>query len=342
MNQKVLLLGGPGKIGKGTLQKILNQNFTVGIFKRSSNKDEYLDSKVRFYYGDRNSSTDIEFAITDFRPDVVIDFVCFTPAQANIISGLVEGRVAQYIFISTCDVYGFPLSCLPMKETDPWRKTNSVYAENKRLCEEFFTSRFHPSRFPLTISRPAYSMANDFVLTAFSRDGGKYLIPRLKAGYPILVPGDGTTLIQPGVAINTGHMIARLIGNEKTIGKSYTCGHPTFMSHDEYISLFADYIKVKPNIIHIPTDLLYSLNTPEIHNSILEDITRYNIAFSMEKFLVDFPDFIWEVSLDEAVKEYIDYNNKMNLFASLDEVIYEDRIIKKYEEMSAIFSSNIL
>lgn len=339
MSIKVLMLGGPGKIGKGTLQKILNNDYQVAIFKRTTNEDANLQSRVKFYKGSRDSKNDIEYAINDFKPDVIIDYVCFTPEQAEIIAKIIEGRLAQYIFISTCDVYGFPLSRLPMRETDPWRKTNSQYAENKRICEEILSFKQHPQNFPITICRPSYSMANDFVLTAFSREGGKYLIPRLRAGYPVLVPGDGTTLIQPGVALNTGHMVAAMIGKDFTIGKNYTCGHPTFISNDEYIGLFANYLKVKPNIVHIPTDLLYTLNTPEIQNSILNDITRYNVAFSMDAFIADFPDFIWEVSLEQAVKDYIEFNDCMDLFPSVNEAIYEDKVIKKFREICTSFKN---
>ena len=341
MNKKVLMIGGPGKIGSGTLIKLKQQNYDVAIFKRLPEPDNLLLKDVSVYYGNRDSISDLENCINKFNPDIIIDFVCFTPNQANDIIAVLKGRISQFIFVSTVDVYGYPLSALPMSESDIWKKTNSTYAENKLQCEKIFRNSYDQGNIPLVVARPAYSMANEFVLTAFSREGGKYLIPRLRSGKAILVPGDGTTLMHVGVAKNTGSMIARMIGVDMTIGKSYNCAHHSFLSHDDYIKLFSDALKVKPNIVHIPTDLLFSLNSPEVSESILEDLTRHNIAFSNDTFLSDFPDFVWEISLEQAVQEYIKFNDENNLFATVDEIIYEDRLIEVFQKLSREFQNNL-
>jgi len=330
---KVLFIGGPGNISTSTARDLLERNMQVGVFTLpGSPDDDEMMKYLKMYYGDRNNPAEMQKVLDDFKPDVLIDFACFTLQQAEQLLGIIYGKVSQFIFISTVDVYGYPLSRIPMRENDPWEPPNCKYAADKRACEELYWSRFDKVRLPLTVVRPSYSMGKRFVLTALTRGGGKYLIPRLRAGMPVLVPGDGTTLIHVSSSYNTGRMVARLVGNEPSIGKSYTCGHDTFRSHDDYIKIFAKVLGVEANIVHVPTDVLNAMDSKEIKASILNDLTRYNVAFSVENFINDFPDFKWEMSLEDAAREYIEWNDKKGNFADVSVEIFEDRIVKAWQE----------
>jgi nucleoside-diphosphate-sugar epimerase len=331
--RKVFFVGGPGNISSSTALDLLNRGYSLGIFTLTGrHDDEGIKDKVKMYYGDRNNTESLREAFESFRPDIVIDFTCFTPEQAQSMLDLAFGKVEQFIFISTCDVYGFPLSKIPMTENDSFNPPNCRYAADKRKCEELLWQRYESSGFPLTVVRTSYSMGKRFVITALSRAGGRYLIPRLRAGMPVLVPGDGTTLTHPSAAYDTGRMIARMVDSEISIGKSYTCGSETYMTHDEYIHLFANALGVQPNIVHIPSDLILNIECDGIKPTLLEELTRYNVAFSMENFKVDFPDFKWEKPLIQAAREYIEWNDKMGNFPDPSEEIYEDRIIRLYQE----------
>ena len=107
---RILFIGGPGNISSSCADQLVKNGKKIAIFKRSQNVDLFFEGKVQFYTGDRNEITDLEKAINDFKPDKVIDFVCFEPVHADQISSLVINKVVQYIFVSTVDVYGYPLS----------------------------------------------------------------------------------------------------------------------------------------------------------------------------------------------------------------------------------------
>ena len=49
-------------------------------------------------------------------PDVLIDFVCFEPAQAEAVAEVAKGRVGHLVFVSSVDAFGFPLLELPAPE----------------------------------------------------------------------------------------------------------------------------------------------------------------------------------------------------------------------------------
>lgn len=327
---KVFLIGGPGNISSTTITDLTSRGDEVAVFSLPQSLANLSASTFRKYPGDREDTPALAAALQDFHPDIVIDFVCFHPTQAQALYSLLKGRVAQCIFISTVDVYGYPLSHLPMRESDPFSPPNCEYAANKRLCEEFYQSRFHPINFPLSICRPVYSFGNHFVLTAMSRGGGRYLITRLRNHMPILVPGDGTTLLHVSASYNTGRMIARVAGHTPSIGEDYTIGHNEFMTHEQYIHMWARLLGVEPLIVHIPLDVILSFNTPET-NELLPILTGFNVAFSVDKFKTAFPDFQWTMSLEEWGRRYIVYNDEHGNFPQPEEEIIDDRIIHSYQ-----------
>lgn len=328
--EKVLLIGGPGNISTGTVSELMAKGFETGIFTLPASPAGGFEKSVKFYRGDRNSPEDLKKAVDAFGPDVVIDFACFRPEQAKQTADVLKDRISQYIFISTVDVYGFPLTHLPMRETDRKIAGNCQYARDKMKCEEVLLTMADSGQLPLTIVRPIYSFGPEFVLDLFSRSGGRYMIPRLRAGKPILVPGGGNTLIHASCAYDTGRMIAQLAGHYRSIGRSYNCGHDSPMTHDEYVGLFAKVLKVEPKLVHIPFEVLLGLNLPEINDEILPILTRFNLFFSTEAFTKEFPDFKRKLSLEEAARQYVEHNDRLGRFGDPNEENFEDRIIKAW------------
>ena len=328
---RVLFIGGPGNLSTSAIQELLSRSYQVAVLSTGEHFSE-LDPRVKQYPGNRNELPVLQQVIEDFGPDIVLDFVLFTPEQAERILSIVEGKLRQFVFISTVDVYGYPLSRLPFREDDLWYPTTqSAYAENKRQCEAILRAHYHPARFPLTIVRPAYSFGPRFILSFMSRDQGPAMLRRLKTGRPILVPGDGTTLMHVSSAVNTGKMIATLVDASRAIGKDYTCGHPVFTTHAGYIRLFAHVLGVEPNIVYIPTEIITAVDHPEICRCLLHALTRFNVAFSIDRFLRDFPVFQWEVTLDNWARQVVEWNKQQGLLNGPDEEILDDRIIRAWE-----------
>lgn len=327
---KVLIIGGPGNLSASTLPELIKRSYQIAVYSTGQSFVD-LDPGVKRFQGDRNDTPRLSQVLEEYKPDIVIDFVLFTPVQAERFLPLVDGKVRQYIFISTADVYGYPLSRLPFREDDLWYPTTqSTYAENKRQCEAYLRSRYHPARFPLTIVRPAYSFGPKFLVSFMSREQGPAMLRRLKTGRPVLVPGDGTTLMHVSAAANTGKMIAALVDASRAIGKDYTCGHPIFTTHAGYVRLLAHALGVEPYMVTIPTDIIATVNHPQARSSLLLTQTRFNVAFSIDRFLRDFPDFQWKVSLDNWARQVVDWNIREGVLDQPDAEILDDRIIQAW------------
>lgn len=324
---RILLLGAPGNISASTIDLLTEQHHSIFVLTNFQGDLSDYQQKVTFFHGDRNETNDLIYARDNSKAEIVIDYSCFMPEQAESAVKAFSQMVVQYIFVSTVDVYGYPLSQLPMPEDGKRNAPNCPYAANKAKCEEIF-QRPGTEVLPLTIVRPAYSMGNRFLLTALSRDGGYTLIPRLRAGKPVFSPGDGTALIHAGNAYNTGRMIAQIAGDTRCIGEDFTLANDTVTSYDDYIKITADHLNAKPQFVHIPTDFVYESNLPGTEDILLNDLTRYNVYFDISKFRRFFPDFKWKKSLSESIREFIQYNE--DNFKDVDTFSFEDQIIEKY------------
>jgi nucleoside-diphosphate-sugar epimerase len=332
MAERALFIGGPGTLSASAIQALLEQSYQVGVFSHPSRFSE-LPLQARSYPGDRHDTSALVSAIQDFNPDIILDFVCYSPQEAEQTLSLVVGKVRQFIFVSTVDVYGYPLSRLPLREDDPWHElTQSQYAADKRLCEAIFRSKYHPTQFPLTIARPAYSFGPRFILSFTSRAYGVHMLRRLKAGSPVLVPGDGTTLMHVSSAENTGRMIAALVDAPQALGKDYTCGHPTFTTQDGYIRLFAGALGVQPNLVHVPTDVITSIDHPEARTCLLHALTRFNVAFSIDRFLRDFPEFRWNIPIEAWARQVVEWNERNGYLIPTDDEFFDDLVIASWRK----------
>jgi nucleoside-diphosphate-sugar epimerase len=334
---RAFFIGGPGTLSASTIQALLERGYQVGVYSHPSHFNE-LDPAVMTYAGDRKDFERLDEAMQAFKPDVVLDFICYTPQESEQVLPLIRDKICQFVFISTVDVYGYPLSRLPFREDDPWHvETQSEYAANKRLCERVFNAASSGEEIPLTIVRPAYSLGPRFILNFTSRDYGVHMLRRLKTGLPVMVPGDGTTLMHVSTARNTGNMIAALVGAPQALGKTYTCGHPTFTTHENYVRLFADALGVEPNLVHIPTEVITTYPDPMAQTCLLHALTRFNVAFSIDRFLRDFPEFHWEVSLKDWTRHVIDWNEKAGLLDGPDDEIFDDRVITSWQKCLNIY-----
>lgn len=330
---RVMFLGGPGNISESTISYFLEKDTPVAVIKRTQGGLLGLEGKIRVYYGDRNQLEVLDHALVDFKPDTVIDCTCFETEQAEtVIRAAQNNSFDRLVFVSTADVYGYPLTNLPMREDDPWNEPNGKYAADKKRIEELYQKAFRDGKPALTIVRPGYSLGKTFALTSFDRNRGAYLVTRIRQGRPVYSPGDGTTLIDAGAAYNTGRMIARICEDDNTIGQAYNCANHVAVTYDEYIRAFADALGKPVNIVHIPTDFMFSLCRQEVKDSILGELARFNLYFSVDKFRAQFPDFTWDYTLVDAVREFISYQESVGGLEGTEELMFEDKVVDLWIE----------
>jgi hypothetical protein len=136
-----------------------------------------------------------------------------------------------------------------------------------------------------------------------------------------------------GWGYDVGRMAGRIIGDAKTFGKSYTLSAENCLTRDGYISLFTDYLGVNPERVYIPPE--YIERFPGVEQiARIPHLYRINMAFSLENFKQDFPDYQW-LPLSRGVKEFIEVNEQTGVFQSSEVEILEDRIIRNWKKRLA-------
>ena len=328
--ENILIIGGPGTLSGPCAKELLSLGHKVGLYSHHQFKSPSKKG-FAFYFGERSDTQALQKAIADSRPTVVIDFICFTMDEARQMYSLLKPlkTLEHFIFVSTCDVYGYPLTQLPFSESALFAPPVSVYAKQKREIELFFTEKNETENLPLTIARPAYSFGDRFLLNIFSRDGGIETFSRIMQGLPVVVMDDGMTLLHASSGENTGRMIAQLATRTYLKREEYTCGHYKAMTHRDYVKLFENALEIPAKIEFVPKTFIesYIRQYPQ-EGGLVTELTGFNVDFSMQKFAGHFPDFKWR-PLQDAMNTYL--SEHQDELARHTSTGFEDSLLKAYK-----------
>jgi len=105
---------------------------------------------------------------------------------------------------------------LPILESTPLRNPFWQYSRDKIACEDLLVKTYRQDGFPLTIIRPSHT----YDRTSIALTGGWTDIARLRAGKPVVVHGDGTSLWTLTHASDVAKALVGLFGLPQAIGDS--------------------------------------------------------------------------------------------------------------------------
>ena len=96
-------------------------------------------------------------SLGDEEYDAVVNWVGFTPQDVELDIARFAGRTGQYVFVSTCSVFGRPVPQLPITESSPRRHSLFGYARQKLAAELVLEEAYRERGLPLTIVRPMHT-----------------------------------------------------------------------------------------------------------------------------------------------------------------------------------------
>jgi len=130
---RVLAIGGSGFIGTYAVAELARQGCEVAVFGRSQKPV----GAAQLLIGDRKQLRDHRAAIEQFAPEVVIDMIASSGAQARDLVEVVRGIARRTIVLSSVDVYRAcsvlhrlepgPLEPLPLTERSALRTHPETY-----------------------------------------------------------------------------------------------------------------------------------------------------------------------------------------------------------------------
>lgn len=235
----LLLIGGTGFIGRHVSRHLVSAGHDVTIFHRGQTTP-VLPNSVNTIHGSRDDAAALQAALGETGPDVVLDLISYTEAQAAALAETCSGRTDRIVVLSSGDVYrqydglrgdsAAPPDPVPLTEDAPLRDSRYpyrgsgaefVYAHDydKILVEQ----RVRAGTVPATILR---------LPKVYGPGDGEHhvgeALARLRAADGPLVLGEEQARWRwsRGYVENVAAAIRRAVVSETATGRTYNVGEP--------------------------------------------------------------------------------------------------------------------
>jgi nucleoside-diphosphate-sugar epimerase len=253
---RALVIGGTLFIGRALVEQLLARRDDVVIMHRGSGTP--FGSRVGELRCDRNDVDAVRSALKDSRFDVVYDNVYdwqrgTTAEQVRTAASAAAewGGLTRYVFTSSVAAYaaaGEHDESGPLAAADHPNGYGAQKAESERVL-------FDPRHgIPASTIRPTfiYGPHNAFDREAFFWD-------RMLAGRPIVVPGDGSRLMQWVHVRDVARAAVRAADEPRALGRAYNLANYPPITQIEYVQQLANVAGTHANIVRIPREQIEQL-----------------------------------------------------------------------------------
>jgi nucleoside-diphosphate-sugar epimerase len=252
MAMRVLVMGGTRFNGLALVRELAKHGHDVTVLNRGVT-EVALPRGVRRLTADRTDHARLREVLEGEQFDVVQDINGYTVDDIKPMIEIFRGRVAHYIFASSTVIYA-DTGLFPIRESDPVDRgpLQSEYGMNKLLVEDILFAEHRANGFPVTTT--AFSMV--FGPNNIIPEREQRMFTRLRAGRPVLIPGDGTTLGQVGHVDDEARALRMLMCQPQTFGKRYNLTGRDYYSDEGYVDTFAEVVGVTPEKVFIPPPVM--------------------------------------------------------------------------------------
>lgn len=305
--KKALFIGGTGTISMAiTRQLAENPDWELYLINRGTRTAE-LPENVKVIKADINNEAEASAALQGMEFDTVCDFIGFVPAQLERDYRLFNGKVKQFMYISSASAYQKPLSDYRINEGTPLANPYWEYSRNKIACEEFLMKMYRENGFPITIIRPSHTYDERSIPLGVHGDKGSWqVVKRMMEGKPVIIHGDGTSLWTMTFNTDFAKGFIGLMGNIHAIGESFQITTDETLTWNQIYSAIADVLGVKLNAYYVPSDFLHKVSHYDFNGSLIGDKAN-SVVFDNSKLKKAVPTFNPEVRFDQGVRKVIEY-----------------------------------
>jgi nucleoside-diphosphate-sugar epimerase len=298
---KILFVGGTGNISTSCVEWALGRGHEVGILNRGRRPSPF-GPEVALLAGDRDEPGTLRQAAAASRWDMVVDFVAFRPSQVDAAVEAFDGRVGQYVFISSASVYQKPPARPVITEDTPLVNPFWEYARQKIACEDRLRAAHRDRGFPVTIVRPSYTYGHTWIPSGLG--GQDYtIVDRMRRGLPVVCHGDGTSLWVMTHARDFAVGLGGLLGRTEAIGEAFHVTSDEVLTWSQIYEAMARAAGVEVRLVHVPSALIAAL-LPERGGSLLGD-KAHSAIFDNSKLRRLVPDYRARVTFAAGIAESI-------------------------------------
>lgn len=257
---RILFIGGTGNISAACVRLSIAKGNEVHILNRGKRAlGEYGIKGAHSIIADINDEAATEAALGNSTFDAVANFIAFKPDDVERDVRLFSKRCAQYFFISSASAYQKPLVQPVITESTPLKNPYWQYSRDKIACEEACLRAYRDTDFPVTIVRPSLTYETVIPLAIGGWDDFG-IIQRMRAGKPVVVHGDGTSLWTITHSEDFAKGFNGLIGNQQILGEAFHITSDELLTWNQIYDAVGIAAGVGPVAkIHIPSTFIARL-----------------------------------------------------------------------------------
>ncbi|MEM9161708.1 MAG: NAD-dependent epimerase/dehydratase family protein [Cyanobacteria bacterium P01_F01_bin.4] len=269
----ILIIGGTNFIGPYVVRQLIEQGHQIILFHRSQ-PQVASPPEVQHLYGDRTQLPRYREAFDKLTPEVVLDMIAYTQADAQAVIDLFKGLARRVVVISSQDVYRARdiiwkvetgiLDPVPLTEESPLRSHLYPYRDlpdirgdlpadyDKILVEQTYQSE---PELPATILRlPMVYGPGDY------RHRFQAYLKRMREGRPAIVLETSMANWHGcyGYVENVAHAIALAVTNERAAGQIYNISEPDSLSEADLIRAIGQHANWEGQVVSVPIDQMPS------------------------------------------------------------------------------------
>jgi nucleoside-diphosphate-sugar epimerase len=295
---KVLFIGGTGIISSACSELAIRNGIDLYLLNRGQSPRP-APAGAKLLQADIRLPETVRQAMGSLNFDAVVDWVAFTTDHVQNDIDLFQGRTRQYIFISSASAYQTPPRFLPVTESTPLHNPYWQYSRNKAACEETLLGAYRQDGFPMTIVRPSHT----YDQTLLPCHGGYTNVARMRAGKPVVVHGDGTSLWTMTHHRDFAVGLVGLLGNPHAIGETFHITSDEWLSWNQIYEFVAQAAEAEARLVHVPSEVIAEFDT-YWGDSLLGDKT-HSMIFDNSKIRRLVPEFQPRIPFWQGAREII-------------------------------------
>ncbi|MEO6511327.1 MAG: NAD-dependent epimerase/dehydratase family protein [Nocardioides sp.] len=279
---RVLVIGGSGHVGSSLVPRLVRAGHDTVVISRGV-RQPYVDDPVwgeveRLACDRVAAERDGTFGsfVAGLRPDVVVDLVCFTPAQARHLVDALDG---QHV-VHTGSVWSYGVSTLVPTTEDAAKSPYGEYGVDKLAIEQYLMGQ---NRVRATVVHPGHISGPGWMAIGPAANLDPAVIDGLRRDGSCLLPDRGGETIHHVHADDVaGLQQACLEQPDAAAGQSFNSVCTQALTLRGYADLVARHFGHEPKLEFVPWAEFASRIAPEHADQTIEHIGRAPL-FSMDK-----------------------------------------------------------
>jgi nucleoside-diphosphate-sugar epimerase len=329
---KILFIGGTGNISADCAALLHQRGHEILVLSRGRTA---VPPEFHAVQADRKDPEAMTSALGRLRPEVVINFLGYEVPDVETDFHLFNGKVRQYLFISSATVYAKPPAKLPITEDAPLGNVWWDYAQKKLACERWLLERWRNTGFPITIVRPSHTYSKLWVPNPVSSSSFTFAA-RLETGKPVFVPDDGQNPWTLTAASDFAVALAGLLDKPEAIGEAFHITSDEVLTWNQIVAEIAAALNAtSPSVVKIPTEFICQL-APQMTGSLKGDKSCPGV-FDNSKVKRLVPEFQCRVPFRLGVRQSIislrEHPDQQNLNPKVDALC--DEVVSAWRARSS-------